>query len=274
MREMTLKDIQNVSLDILQDVHKFCVENNIKYTLQGGTLIGAIRHKGFIPWDDDIDIAMPRPDYDRFIRTYHSSLGYKVFSRELLETKDVYIAYTRVCDMKRTFVDYKNLPWNVESTGVWIDVFPLDGVDEIEDEWKKRYNQIKKYARIGSYLRLSYRPFAMNKTISSRWRWLLAKTISKLYSFDVIDKQIGLCRKVLFGNTSRYCNCSLIKYGLRECHSKSVIECLILVPFEDKEFYVMSKYDEALSEKYGNYMQLPPVSQQVHGHGGKYYWLE
>ena len=65
---MSVKDIQMLSLDIMKDVHEFCVENDIKYTLQGGTLLGAIRHDGFIPWDDDIDVMMPRPDYDSLDR--------------------------------------------------------------------------------------------------------------------------------------------------------------------------------------------------------------
>ena len=70
MREMALKEIQQVSLDILKDVHQFCINNGIHYSLCYGTLLGAIRHNGFIPWDDDIDIMMPRPDYDRFVNTY------------------------------------------------------------------------------------------------------------------------------------------------------------------------------------------------------------
>lgn len=274
MREMTLKDIQNVSLDILIDVHNFCVKNNIKYTLQGGTLIGAIRHKGFIPWDDDIDIAMPRPDYERFIHSYRSHEGYKIFSRELSETKDTYIAYARVCDMKHTFVDYRNLTWNAEKTGVWIDVFPLDGVDEDDAIWKKRYSEIRKCAIIGNYLRYAKRPFSMNNSFSAKRKWFKAKLISFFYSFNVVDKHIELCRKVMFGETLRYCNCSLIKYGMRECHNNDVIDNVILVPFENKEFFVMSKYDEALTEKYGDYMKLPPAEQQVHGHGGGYYWKD
>ena len=270
---MTLREIQMLSLDILQDVHEFCVENHIKYTLQGGTLIGAIRHKGFIPWDDDVDIAMPRPDYERFIHTYRSTKGYKLFSRELPDN-DVYLAYARVCDMVRTKVDYHNLIWNKESTGVWIDVFPLDGVNENEKAWMNRFQRIRKFARIGNFLRYSHRPFSLNRDITTKLRWLKSKIYSLLYSFDVVDKHIELCKSVDFNQTQRYINCSLINYGLHECHNKSVLDEVILVPFEDKFFFAMAGYDEALTEKYGDYMQLPPVEEQIHGHGGKYYWIK
>ena len=131
MREMTLTEVQQACLDILKDIHNFCQQNGIKYTLQGGTLLGAIRHKGFIPWDDDIDIAMPREDYDRFIRTYTSKKGYKLFSRELAPMrKSVFLAFSRVCEMQKTFVDCRMLPWTSEETGVWVDVFPLDGIED------------------------------------------------------------------------------------------------------------------------------------------------
>ena len=273
MKEMTTKDIQMVCLDILQDVHEFCVAHNIKYTLQGGTLIGAIRHKGFIPWDDDVDIAMPRPDYEKFIHTYCSTRGYKVFSRELPDN-EVYLAYARVCDMERTKVDYRNLIWNKESTGVWIDVFPLDGVNENAETWTKRFQQIRKYARIGNLLRYSHRPFSINRNNDAKKRWIKSKIYSLLYSFNVVDKHIELCRCVDYDKAQKYINCSLIKYGLRECHNKSVLDKVVLVPFEDKAFYAMAGYDEALTEKYGNYMQLPPVEEQVHGHGGMYFWIE
>ena len=72
MKEMTLKDVQGVSLDILKDVHSFCESHHIRYSLAYGTLIGAIRHKGFIPWDDDVDIVIPRPDFTRF---WHASVA-------------------------------------------------------------------------------------------------------------------------------------------------------------------------------------------------------
>lgn len=82
METLSLKDIQGVLLRIMKYIHSFCVENDIKYSLCGGTLIGAIRHKGFIPWDDDIDITIPRPDYDRFVKIFKDSDEFKLFAPE------------------------------------------------------------------------------------------------------------------------------------------------------------------------------------------------
>ena len=128
MRRMTIKDIQGISLDILKDIHNFCVEKNIKYTLFAGTLIGAIRHHGFIPWDDDLDIAFTRPEYEKFVKSYESKNGYQLFARERQE-KDIYISFARVCEMKKTLVDDSYFPWTKHRTGIWVDVFPLDGAD-------------------------------------------------------------------------------------------------------------------------------------------------
>ena len=99
MKEMTLREVQLFGLEILKDVHHFCTLNGIRYSLAYGTLLGAIRHKGFIPWDDDIDIVMPRPDYEKFCKTFKSDAGYDIFSPV---EGDCYLGYARVCDLKRT----------------------------------------------------------------------------------------------------------------------------------------------------------------------------
>ena len=123
-RQLGLKDIQRVSLDILKDVHAFCISNGINYSLAYGTMLGAVRHKGFIPWDDDIDIIMPRPDYERFKKSFKSSKG------NVLVTEDEsYIAFSRVCDTQRTMTGKSLWPWSKKELGLWIDIFPLDAVE-------------------------------------------------------------------------------------------------------------------------------------------------
>ncbi len=274
MKEMSLHDIQMVSLDILKDVHSFCVNNNIKYTLQGGTLIGAIRHKGFIPWDDDVDIAMPRPDYDRFIHEYRSSNGYKVISRELPESDDVYIAFGRVCDMRNTLVLDDYAPWTDRQTGIWIDVFPLDSVEDDYKICKERINKLKILWHMASIKRNCHRPWGSVDTFLGRCKWIGRKLLNSFLSYNSVTKHIEQCKMLSWQETSYYSNLSFLIYGIRERHNKSVLEDFVLKEFENSEFYVMKGYDEALREKYGDYMKLPPENDRKLRHDfNKYYWV-
>lgn len=273
MREMTLKDLQNVSLEILKDVHQFCVKHNIKYTLQGGTLIGAIRHKGFIPWDDDLDIAMPRPDYERFIHSYKSENGYKLFARGLSDCGEVYIAYARVCEMRRTYVDDSAFPFSTIKKGVWIDIFPLDGIEEDTTEQKRRMRRLKFFWHIGTLKRGAHTNIDNITTWEKKLKCIILKVLSPFLSYKAIDKHISICKEIPWDSAASYGNLAFLGYGLRDCHHKRVLEETILTTFEDAQFYIMKGYDEALREKFGDYMKLPPEEQRVGGHSqNKFYW--
>ncbi|MDY6277783.1 MAG: LicD family protein [Bacteroidales bacterium] len=138
MRKMTLQDIQSASLDILKVIDKFCKENGITYFLAYGTLLGAIRHKGFIPWDDDIDILLPRPDYERLLKEFNVP-GYRVYDAS---SDKMILPYSRICDTDKTMVKTTS-PWykGTYTSGLWIDLFPLDAVSDDPEEFKAQYKR-------------------------------------------------------------------------------------------------------------------------------------
>ena len=272
MKEMTIKEIQEVSLEILKDIHKFCEQNNIYYTLCGGSLIGAIRHHGFIPWDDDIDIAMPRPDYEKFIHTYQSSNGYKLFSREIEGGDSVYIAYTRVCEMERTFVDSSKFPWSEHKTGVWIDVMPLDGAyDDITKE-TKRWKKANAIWHKGLRSRYALMKFSDATGVSKFLKVLFCKLFFKR-KYYYLDRLIQISKECAYEQTTYYSDLAIMHYGMREYNPQSYLMNRILVQFEDHQFYIISGYDAWLRNIYGNYMQLPPLSERKKSHDTiKPYW--
>ena len=272
LREMTIKEIQSLTLEILREVHTFCLENQIVYTLQGGTLLGAIRHQGFIPWDDDIDIAMPRPDYERFIHSFKSTKGFKVISRELPECKDVMIAFARICDMRKTFVDTSFIPWTSERTGVWIDLFPLDGVDDSIKACQRRINRMKKELYQVNTLRTVHNKVSSIIGTRKKVHLIIKKIIAPFCSRKAIDRYVSLCQEYDYNKANYYCNFAFLNYGIRERHRKAVLDERLLVPFGEDYFFIMKGYDEALREKYGDYMQLPPIEKRTHHSYNKYYW--
>ena len=272
MREMTVKDVQRVCLAILKEVHAFCVDHGIRYTLQGGTLLGAVRHDGFIPWDDDIDIAMPRPEYDRFCREFTSPL-YKLINYRGVNGHDCYLAFARVCEMKDTYVDTTYEPWTDIKTGIWIDVFPLDGAS---DEYGVEARRVKKARKIWlKSLRFRYSSNSLDSVLTLKGKLkLLAKKVLNSHT-SYICRYDKLCRLIPWGTTNHYINLSYMEYGMNEYHSKTVIDRLVLHKFEDSEFFIMEGYDEALRDKYGDYMVLPAVENRIAKHPEvQFFWRE
>lgn len=274
MDSLSVKDIQSVLLRIMKYVHAFCVENDIKYSLDGGTLIGAIRHKGFIPWDDDIDIAMPRPYYDKFVKTFKDSDEYKLFAPE---RGNSYINYARVCDVKSTIGDFVT-PWTKENVGVWIDVFPIDGEAEDEDVWKKEVHRLIQYRNLMVFSRLPHSKFKKNASVRENIKVFWKKVLFFWLLTDLINKKSMKLQSSHDFWTSSYCGqMAFLSMWYSKRMPREWYDCeYVLRPFEDTNFYITSEYDNVLKSLYGDYMKLPPEVDQVAGHSDSihYYWKD
>lgn len=273
MKELSLKELQSFGLEILKSVHDFCISNDIRYSLAYGTLIGAIRHRGFIPWDDDIDIIMPRPDYERFCKEYKS----KDFLVSCFETDpDCRISFARVYDNKRTVVKTM-IPWNLKPGGVWIDVFPLDAIEDNTYDYEKRFQSLSRLFRLVQHERSALRKFSSVNSF-----YLSCKSLAiKFFFLDglLLSHHIRLLIKransLRFGTTNKCGMLAYDSYGIKDCHKTSLFYSFSLVPFEQHEFMAVTGYDEYLNKIYGDYMKMPPENQrnpkQTYLH---FYWLE
>ena len=262
MQELTLKELQGEELKILKDVHDYCIKNNLRYSLYGGTLIGALRHKGFIPWDDDIDIIMPRPDYTRFCKEY-KSVNYKI--ADLENTKGYMLGFARVYDDKTTTM--KTLvPWIKCDVGVWIDVFPADGLIDDKIEIARIYRKAYLIRKLLTFARVANVKISEYDTFLGKTKLIVKKLLSlngRTASFFVkrLDK---LIKQYDFENSPMWASLSNIeKLSMRKHHSKSTFQSCNLVDFEDMKACIMNGSDEMLRERNGNYMQLPPESERV-----------
>lgn len=277
MKELTLKELQAVSLDILKDVDAFCKEKGIRYSLAYGTLLGAVRHKGFIPWDDDIDIVMLREDYDRFCREYASE-KYSLFSPS--NTEDYYLAFARVADMKDT-ESRTYIPWcgKVQDQGVWIDIFPLDYAPDNEEEHNLQYKMFRSLYELSNKVRktrvlpLPGLPLKFHiKRIAHGRRF--NRRVTRQSPEQVAAWLDFLMRRLCSSPTGH-----LSQFGCPDCNIREWLKAedfasFTSLPFEDASFSVMSGYESVLREWFGDYMQLPPENQRVWKSSGylRFYW--
>jgi len=267
MQELTLNELQKVSLDILVDVHNFCVQNNIKYSIDYGTLIGALRHKGFIPWDDDVDIVMPRPDYEQFCKNYQSKdyqLIYYGNDPTALAT------FARVVDSKRTHYETER-PWTKQKSGVWIDIFPIDGVETSPQRYAKRYERLRRICKVAYKFRRQNHHIMPGDSYWSKLKTIFASILGFNGQLPVliINEMVRIMSKVPYGSTSFLGQCSCLDDG-PILFPKEDFDSYVLLPFEQYEFYAMKGYDHHLRQLYGDYMQLPPEEKRE----PKQYWIK
>lgn len=259
---ISLSELKQIQLDILIKVHDFCVKNGIKYFLSYGTLIGAIRHKGYIPWDDDIDIEMTRPNYDRFIRTFNGTFqDLKVLAPEL--NRNYYAPYANVCDT-RTILKEEGINHNGCSIGIKIDIFPIDGLPSNKRTYNKMYKKAKLY---NSLLTYNQRTFSQcfNGALFYQMGHCLKWAIAHIIPHSLIQKWIYNLATSYDYNISP--KAGLISFTpIKHPIEKSHFEDYIKVEFEGNLFYTIKDYDLYLRHIYGDYHELPPIEERVPHH--------
>lgn len=265
-KPLTPDRCRDIQMGILRTVDRFCKENGIRYSLAYGSLIGAVRHKGFIPWDDDIDIMMPRPDYERFIASFAAE------GLRLLDLcKDGTTGETFVKVMKEGTMIADKLTGGREVWGVNVDVFPIDGApsEGLEEFYNRMDRKRKTLSRILPY----YKQIRSGKAL-----WFFKYCYHRLrfpyfHSPLYLKNDIFSTIKAFPFESSEIAGIYFATEKTRTFTRREVFEKYISLPFEDGAFSAIAEYDSWLRSVYGDYMQLPPEEERVPHHQNDYYEL-
>lgn len=262
LRKLNSDEIKEIQLSILRYVSELCDQNGIKYFLDSGTLLGAVRHKGYIPWDDDIDIGMLREDYEKFIRLMsHKSNSRFQFKCYELDCNHLY-AFGKMIDTSTVLFEPDE---NGIKTAINIDVFPYDNVPDnnnIISRMVKKRNRYRLLNQLRNGLILPSSPI-------KKMAIVVSKSILSIFPKDYfIIKMIANEKKYINVKTKKIANL----YGVSDSvANRSVFRKYIAIEFEGEMYNVPVDYDMWLKINYGNYMELPPEEKRVSHHSYKAY---
>lgn len=259
MKEISLNELKKIELEILIFIDEVCRENNLCYSLCGGTLLGAVRHRGFIPWDDDIDIMMPRPDYDRFVEILKRTENkYKVLAPG---QEGYYYNFSKVVDCETILNEFMCQP--IDNMGVFVDVFPLEGMPSDNTVREKHFDKLHRLRkRINSFSMLKPR---IRKNLIAYVRNLCVYQKNKKADLLTLQKEYEKLAKQYSYYESEYA-CLTGGDGQKEVFSKFILVGREGRIFEEREFYAIREYDLYLKQLYGDYMTLPPKEKRVTHH--------
>ena len=255
------EELKHIQLEMLSDIADFCEQNQIKYFLAYGTLIGAIRHKGYIPWDDDIDICMPRPDYEKFLSLYNKKKSdYKVVAFELDDTYK--LPFAKVNDTRTVMWETM---YDQDVFGVYIDVFPIDGCD-------KDGNVICQNTKLGQYLNAKKAILGKGRSFKKNCIIAMGKCLLAFTSVKTLLKKMQKMSTIVSYDKAEYVANIMYSYGKNEIMKKSDLGETIFGEFEGRQYRIPKEYHKYLTQIYGDYMQLPPKEKRMSTHTFKAWW--
>lgn len=257
-----LRDVQLSELYILKEIKRICDKHDIKYFLTGGTMLGAIRHKGFIPWDDDIDIAMVKEEYDNFLEVAPNELGQEFFLDNENTDADYGLVFSKVRLLGTKFVELKG-NWNATHNEIFVDVFPYYYVSEDTEERRKIGRKLTFLTQL-LLVKSGYRVW-IGESMVKKMKFFPIRIISHLYSKTGLRTKINGLTNIYSSRTSYTCPHNGSKLGyLYWIIPRHIFDEYITVQFEDEQFSIPKDYATCLKTFYGeNYMSLPPEDKRI-----------
>lgn len=250
-----LRAVQLTQLACMVEIDRICREQGFRYYLIGGTLLGAVRHKGFIPWDDDLDIAMPRDDYDRFMADGQDWLGEKYFLQNYNTDTHCYVPFSKIRRNDTVFREKSASHLNCHH-GIYVDIFPLDAVSVSSKKRKFDSFVCAQLQRVVSgKLKTDHKG---NKALN-----FIRRGIGLFCSLKFLDKLIYRRLSRYAGAETGLLTNALSPYGVeKEMRPVADYGEPIEIDFEGYRFFAPAKAEALLKQVYGNYMKLPPESER------------
>nr|WP_294369107.1 LicD family protein [uncultured Ruminococcus sp.] len=252
-----LRKVQLTQLEILKKIDNFCKSNGIRYSLAYGTMLGAVRHGGFIPWDDDMDICMPREDYDKFLSCWKDTDEFLLQNHKT--NYDFKQTFSKIRKKNTAFVQKTEIGKNYQK-GIFVDIFPMD---------RKPLSRLKKYKQMNNIM--MYQLF-MRGYVPENNGFLIklgSKLILKMHSknkYDILANK-HLNKIVKYNDNSKLPFCDTCTFSdMHKSYDNDLFDELDNIEFENETFSVVKNYRKFLSECYGDYMKLPPKNEQTWFH--------
>lgn len=262
-REATLDEVKRIQISVLDEVDLFCKNNGIRYFLIAGTLLGAVRHKGFIPWDDDIDICMLRKEYERFVSLYEGKTT-EIMTSE--KNGDYYYPFAKV--VKRSTLTEEECDYS-STLGINIDVFQIDNIPDGEKARRKYYRNISRYRKLLSR-KVFWKTKHLFKKVLLLPYFLFHGSISKKQSINKMNVVASQYKDEM----TQLRGCTIWNDDMRGIVNSECFDDAVYLEFEHKKYPCPIGYKEWLSSKYGDYMKLPPESERASTHKRRDFLLD